>query len=336
MQKTTRRRFLAAATVLPLFSILPSRASAAEFRLKFATGQDPSHPVNKRAQEAIDRIKAATDGRVEISLFPANQLGSDTDLIGQLRFGAVDFLNIAGVVLATFVPRAGIVATGFAFPSYDVVWKAMDGAFGAYVKDEIEAAGVVLACKAWNNGFRQLTSTAREIRTPDDLRGFKMRVPAAPILTSLFQALGAGPTPINFNELYSALQTRIVEGQENPLPIVASAKLYEVQKYCSLTGHVWDPYLILANRRSFARLPPDVQEIVTRELDKAADDERADTMALSESLRADLTAKGMQFVEVDKPAFRAALAKSTFYNHWREKFGDKAWGLLEAVVGPLA
>ena len=212
----------------------------------------------------------------------------------------------------------------------------MDGAFGAYVKGEIEAAGVVLACKAWNNGFRQLTSTAREIRTPDDLRGFKMRVPAAPILTSLFQALGAGPTPINFNELYSALQTKIVEGQENPLPIVASAKLYEVQKYCSLTGHVWDPYLILANRRSFARLPPDIQEVVTRELDRAADDERADTMALSESLRADLTAKGMQFVEVDKSEFRGALAKSTFYNHWREKFGDKAWGQLEAAVGQLA
>ena len=214
IQKITRRRFLAAAPAVPLFNILPSPASAAEFRLKFATGQDPSHPVNKRAQGAIDQIKVATGGRVEINLFPANQLGSDTDLIGQLRFGAVDFLNIAGVVLATFVPRAGIVATGFAFPSYDVVWKAMDGAFGAYVKSEIEAAGVVLACKAWNNGFRQLTSTAREIRTPDDLRGFKMRVPAAPILTSLFQALGAGPTPINFNELYSALQTRIVEGQE--------------------------------------------------------------------------------------------------------------------------
>ena len=275
MQKITRRRFLAAAPAVPLFNVLPSPASAAEFRLKFATGQDPSHPVNKRAQEAIDRIKVATGGRVEINLFPANQLGSDTDLIGQLRFGAVDFLNIAGVVLATFVPRAGIVATGFAFPSYDVVWKAMDGAFGAYVKSEIEAAGVVLACKAWNNGFRQLTSTAREIRTPDDLRGLKMRVPAAPILTSLFQALGAGPTPINFNELYSALQTRIVEGQENPLPIIASAKLYEVQKYCSLTSHVWDPYFILANRRSFARLPADIQGVVTRELDKAADDERA-------------------------------------------------------------
>jgi len=250
MRKVTRRRFLVAASSLPLFGIQSWPAGAAEFKLKFATGQDPSHPVNKRAQEAIDRIKAASGGRVEINLFPANQLGSDTDLIGQLRFGAVDYLNIAGVVLATFVPRAGIVNTGFAFPSYDVVWKAMDGEFGAYVKSEIEAAGVLLACKAWNNGFRQLTSAAREIRTPDDLRGFKMRVPAAPILTSLFQALGAGPTPINFNELYSALQTKIVEGQENPLPIIASAKLYEVQKYCSLTSHVWDPYFILANRRS--------------------------------------------------------------------------------------
>jgi TRAP-type C4-dicarboxylate transport system substrate-binding protein len=140
MRKVTRRRILAAASALPLFGIQSWPAGAAEFKLKFATGQDPSHPVNKRAQEAIDRIKEATGGRVEINLFPANQLGSDTDLIGQLRFGAVDILNIAGVVLATFVPRAGIVATGFAFPSYDVVWKAMDGAFGAYVKGEIEVA----------------------------------------------------------------------------------------------------------------------------------------------------------------------------------------------------
>ena len=133
----------------------------------------------------------------------------------------------------------------------------MDGEFGAYVKSEIEAAGVLLACKAWNNGFRQLTSTARQIHTPDDFNGLNMRIPAAPILTSLFQALGAGPTPINFDELYSALQTKIVEGKEKPLPIIASAKLYEAQKYCSLTSHVWDPYLILANRRSFARLPAD-------------------------------------------------------------------------------
>ena len=331
----SRRAVLAAAASVPLVSILSRRASAAEFTLKFATGQDPSHPVNNRAGEAIGRIKEATGGRVEINLFPANQLGSDTDLLGQIRNGAVDYLNIASSVLATLVPSAGIVNTGFAFASYDEVWKAMDGDLGKFVKGEIENVGVLQVGKSWDNGFRQLTSSTREIKTPDDLKGFKMRVPAAPILTSLFQALGAGPTPINFNEVYSALQTKVVEGQENPLAIIATAKLYEVQKYCSLTSHVWDAYIILGNRRSFQRLPADVQEILTRELNTAADAERADIAALSKSLRDDLSAKGLQFVEVDKPAFRSTLGKTTFYKDWREKFGDKGWTLLEQTVGKL-
>src|ERR1700676_4962662 len=162
-------------------------AGAADFTLKFATGQHPSHPVNKRAREAIERIKDATGGRVEINLFPANQLGSDTDLLGQIRNGAVDYLNIASSVLATLVPSARIVNTGFAFASYDEVWKAMDGDLGKFVKGEIENVGGLQGGKSGDKVFRQLTSSTREIKTPDDLRGFKMRVPAAPILTSLFQ-----------------------------------------------------------------------------------------------------------------------------------------------------
>ena len=331
----SRRVVLAAGASIPLVSILSRRGDAAEFTLKFATGQDPSHPVNKRAREAIDRIKEATSGRVEINLFPANQLGSDTDLLGQIRNGAVDYLNIGSSVLATLVPTVGIVNTGFAFTSYDEVWKAMDGDLGRFVKSEIENVGVLQVGKSWDNGFRQLTSSTREIKTPDDLKGFKMRVPAAPILTGLFQALGAGPTPINFNEVYSALQTKVVEGQENPLAIIATAKLYEVQKYCSLTSHVWDAYIILGNRRSFQRLPADAQEIVTRELNKAADAERADIAVLSKSLRDELSGKGLQFVEVDKAAFRTALGKTSFYKDWRTKFGDKGWTLLEQAVGKL-
>jgi tripartite ATP-independent transporter DctP family solute receptor len=332
----SRRVVLAAGASIPLVSILTRRGDAAEFALKFATGQDPSHPVNKRAREAIDRIKEATSGRVEINLFPANQLGSDTDLLGQIRNGAVDYLNIGSSVLATLVPTVGIVNTGFAFTSYDEVRKAMDGDLGKFVKSEIENVGVLQIGKSWDNGFRQLTSSTREIKTPDDLKGFKMRVPAAPILTGLFQALGAGPTPINFNEVYSALQTKVVEGQENPLAIIATAKLYEVQKYCSLTSHVWDAYIILGNRRSFQRLPADAQEIVTRELNKAADAERADIAVLSKSLRDELSGKGLQFVEVDNAAFRTALGKTSFYKDWRAKFGDKGWTLLEQAVGQLA
>ncbi len=331
----TRRQCLTGAAALPLFTILPQRAQAAEFTYKLATGQDPSHPVNKRAQEAIDRIKAATGGRLEIRLFPANQLGSDTDLLSQVRNGGVEFFNQASSVLSTLVPAAGIVNTGFAFNDYDQVWKAMDGALGKYVRAQIEKAGLVTVSRPWDNGFRQVTTSSMPVKTPDDLRGLKLRVPAAPMLSTLFAALGASPTPINFNEVYSALQTRLVEGQENPLAIISTARLYEVQKYCSLTNHVWDAYWILGNRKAMERLPKDIQEIVTREFEKSAVDERADIAALSLSLRADLQAKGLQFVEVDKKVFKTALAKTSFYKDWRGKFGEEAWKLLEDSAGAL-
>src|SRR5574338_1013016 len=268
-----RRSFLkagvAAASALPLFSI--SRwANAAEFNYKLATGQDPTHPVNVRAQEALNRIREATNGRVDIKLFPANQLGSDTDLLSQVRSGGVEFFNQSSAVLATLTAAPGIVNTGFAFPDYDTVWKAMDGELGSFVRTKIGETGLVSVCKVWDNGFRHVTSSGREIRKPEDLKGFKIRVPQAPMLTSPFTALGAGPAPINFNELYSALQTKVVEGQENPLPIIATAKLYEVQKSISLTGHTWDGYWILANRRSWEKLPEDLKAVVVREVDKSA------------------------------------------------------------------
>jgi tripartite ATP-independent transporter DctP family solute receptor len=332
----TRRRLLAAGAGLAAgAALLPRRASAAEFSYKFATGQDPTHPVNVRAKEACDRILQATKGRVEINLFPANQLGSDTDLLSQVRSGGVEFFNLATSVLATLVPVVGIVNTGFAFPDYDTVWKAMDGDLGTYIREQIAKSGIVTVSRCWDNGFRQVTASSKPIKGPEDLKGFKIRVPPAPMLTSLFKALDASPTPINFNELYTALQTKIVEGQENPLAIIATARLYEVQKFCSLTGHVWDGYLILGNRRAWEKLPEDLRTIVSRELDKSALDERADIAKLSVSLRADLTAKGVTVNDVDRKAFRTALSKTTFYKDWKTKYGDDAWGRLESAAGKL-
>jgi tripartite ATP-independent transporter DctP family solute receptor len=331
----TRRSLIASGAAMPLFGIFTRPASAAEFNYKLATGQDPTHPVNVRAQEAIDRIREATGGRLEIKLFPANQLGSDTDLLTQVRNGSVEFFNQSSSILANFVPVSGIVNTGFAFTSYDTVWQAMDGELGSYIRAQIAKTPILAISKVWDNGFRQVTSSTREIKTPDDLKGFKIRVPPAPILTSLFRALDAGPAPINFNELYSALQTKVVDGQENPLPIIATTRLYEVQKTCSLTGHVWDGYWILGNKRTFERLPQDVRDIVTREFDRSAAEERADIAKLSESLRQELTAKGLQFIEVNRAPFRDALGKTSFYKEWKSKFGDEAWTYLEKVSGKL-
>ena len=333
--KISRRKLLGAASALPLFSIASRPAFAAEFNYKFATGQDPSHPVNKRAQEAIDRIRNATNGRLDIKLFPANQLGSDTDLLSQVRSGGVEFFNQASVVLSTLVPAAGIVNTGFAFHDYNEVWKAMDGPLGTYVRAQIEKVGLLTMSKPWDNGFRNVTTSTKPVKTPDDLKGLKLRVPAAPMLSTLFTSLGASPSPINFNELYSALQTKLVEGQENPLAIISTARLYEVQKYCSLTNHVWDAYWILGNRKAMERLPKDIQEIVYRELDKSATDERADIAGLNTSLRADLASKGLQMIDPDKKAFKDLLAKNGFYKDLRAKFGEEAWKLLSDSVGGL-
>ena len=331
----TRRNVLAAGASIPLVAIISRRGDAAEFSYKYATGQDPTHPVNKRAQEAIDRIREATGGRVDFKLFPANQLGSDTDLLAQVRNGGVEIFNLSTSILSTLTPVAGIVNTGFAFPDYDTVWKAMDGKLGNHIREQIAKSGLVAPAKIWDNGFRQITSSTKPIKTPEDLKGFKIRVPPAPMLTSLFQQLGAGATPINFNELYSALQTKVVEGQENPLAIIASTRLYEVQKYCSMTGHVWDGYVILANRRAWGNLPEDLRAIVTRELDRSGADQRADIARLSQSLRADIAAKNVEFLDVDRSAFRAAIAKTSYYADWRAKYGDEAWKLLEEACGKL-
>jgi tripartite ATP-independent transporter DctP family solute receptor len=300
-----------------------------------ATGQDPTHPVNVRAQEACNRIREATAGRLDIQLFPANQLGSDTDLMSQLRVGGVEFFNQSTSILATLVPVSGIVNTGFAFADYKAVWSAMDGGLGSHIRAQIAKVGILAEFRFWDNGFRQVTTSTRAVQTPEDLKGLKIRVPPAPMLTSVFQALGAAPTPINFNELYSSLQTKIVEGQENALPIIATTKLYEVQKYCSMTGHVWDGYIMLSNRRAWAALPDDVKAIVVREMNASSEDQRADIAKLSTSLRNELSAKGLQFNDVDRGMFQAALRKTSFYQDWKAKYGDEAWAELEAVSGKL-
>ncbi len=330
------RRTLIAGAALPLFAIRTRPAHAAEFSLKLANNAPITHPQTVRAMEAAERIKAATSGRLELQVFPNNQLGSDTDMLSQLRSGAIDFFTLSGLILATLVPVASINGIGFAFKDYDTVWKAMDGKLGALVRAEIEKRGLIAMDKMWDNGFRQITSSTHPIKTPDDLKGFKIRVPVSPLWTSMFQALGASPISINFSEVYSALQTKIAEGQENPLTLIQIAKLYEVQKYVSLTSHMWDGFWMLTNKKSFTALPEDLQQVLARELNKSALDERADIAKLNGSVAEDLKSKGLVFEDVNKPAFRDALKTAGFYAEWKKKYGDEAWAVLEGEVGSLA
>jgi tripartite ATP-independent transporter DctP family solute receptor len=311
-------------------------AQKAEFTFKYANNLPVTHPMNVRAKEMADAIRAETRGRVEIQIFPSNQLGSDTDTLGQLRSGGVDFFTLSGLILGTLVPAAQISGIGFAFPDYGTVWKAMDGELGAWIRAQIAKKDLVVMDKIWDNGFRQTTTSTKPVVTPADFKGMKLRVPPSPLWTSMFKAFDASPASINFAEVYSSLQTKVVEGQENPLAIIATAKLYEVQKYCSLTNHMWDGFWFLANKKSWDKLPPDLQAIVAKNINAAGVKERADVAELNASLQKDLAAKGMVFNATNAAPFRDQLRKANFYSDWKAKFGDEGWGVLERSVGKLS
>jgi tripartite ATP-independent transporter DctP family solute receptor len=338
MSKVSRRAVLRALASAPAVSVLgaPMIARAAEIELRYGNNLPSSHPLNIRSQEAADRVKEKTGGRVEIKIFPNNQLGGDTDMLSQVRSGGITFFTPSALVIATLVPVAAINAVGFAFADYGQVWKAMDGALGAHVRAAIEKVNLHAFEKIWDNGFRQMTSSAKPIETAKDMAGLKIRVPVSPLSLSMFKALDSSPTSLQFSEVYTSLQTKIVDAQENPLPIIQVAKLYEVQKFCALSNHIWDGFWFIANGRAWRGLPDDIKGIITEAINDAGMKQREDVKALNDSVQADLQAKGLAFNKANPDSFRAKLRESGFYKEWKEKFGAGAWGLLEKEVGALA
>ncbi|WLA87139.1 MULTISPECIES: TRAP transporter substrate-binding protein [Bradyrhizobium] len=335
--RMTRRRVLgtgSAAVAATMFG--KPVLAAAEFDLKLGVNTPETHPLTMRLTEAAKAVGAQSSGRVNITVFANSQLGGDPEMLSQVRAGGIELLAAPSMTLSTLVPLSGLPSIGFAFQSYDQVWAAMDGGVGDLVGEAITKTGVVPLKKVWDNGFRQITSSSsRQLNSVDDLKGFKIRVPVTALLTSLFSGLGALPSSISYSELYSALQTHIVEGQENPLAQVSTGKLYEVQKFCALSNHCWSGYWILGNRRAMAGLPPDLLELINAAFDAAAVKERADLVEMDRSLQAELTEKGMTFNKPDPVQFRAALVKAGFYTQWQKTYGADAWAALEKYTGKL-
>jgi tripartite ATP-independent transporter DctP family solute receptor len=313
------------------------RANAAEFSYKVGTNLPANHPLNVRIQEAADAIKKETDGRVDLRVFPNNQLGGDPDMFSQLRAGALEFYTVSGAnTLSTLVPKASISGVGFAYKDYDQVFAAFDGDLGAHIRGLIGKANLVVQDKIWNNGFRQITTSTKPIKTPADLQGMKIRVPGGRLWISLFKSLSAAPASISFNEVYSSLQTKVVDGQENALAVVDAAKLYEVQKYCSMTNHMWDGYWLLGNKPAWEKMPPTVRDIVSKHLNAGALKQRQDVIQLNASLQKTLAGRGLAFNTADANAFRQTLKSANFYTEQKQFFGDEEWSLMEKYTGKLA
>ena len=333
----TRRHLIASAGAIALPALTLGQAqAAAEFSFKYGNNLPVAHPMNARAAEMAAAINAESKGRIDFQVFPNNQLGNDTDMLSQVRSGALDFFTLSPLILGTLVPAAQVSGVGFAFKDYGQVWPAMDGDLGAHVRKQIAASSSLFAFdKIWDNGYRQITTGTKPITTPDDLKGLKIRIPPSPFWVSMFKAFESSPQTINFAEVYSALQTKVADAQENPLAIIATAKLNEVQKFCSVTNHMWDGFWFLGNKKSFDRLPQDLKDIVTRNVNAAGLKQRDDVKKLNDSLQADLKAKGMVFNNTEAELFRNKLRAAGFYTEWHKKFGEEAWSLLEKYTGKL-
>ena len=330
------RASLAAAGAITAPLVLRWPANAAEFAYKYGTALPDGHPMAIRSREAIAKIKEESNGKLDITFYPSSVLGQDTAMMSQATAGALEIYGMSLDILAQKNPPAAIFGVGFAFPDYETAWKAMDGELGNYCRGLSEKAGLYCMDKAFDHGFREITSKAKPIKAPDDLKGMKIRLPVAPLFISLFQHLGASPTPINFGEVYSALQTGLVDGQENPLILIDTAKLYEVQKYCSMTNHIWVGLHISFNPAAWKRLPNDLQELAHKHFSEAALSERADWQVMDKTEIEKMSKAGLVFSTPDTQPFREALRKSGFYADVKKQMGDEAWGLLEKYVGPLA
>jgi len=337
MTGKTRGTFIASsAAAFASIAIVRSPAAAADFVGKAGTNQPVDHPLSVAMKDLWDAVRKDTNGRLDVTVFPNNQLGGDTAMLQQLRSGALEVMTLDGGILEGVVPVAAIQSVGFAFTDSSHAFRAFDGKLGAYVRGEIATKGLHAFDKIWENGMRQITTSTKPVRNAGDIAGMKIRTPNSKMALDVFKSLGAAPTPLNFSELYTALQTKVVDGQENPLANIEFARFFEVQKNLSLSSHMWGGYWLLAESSWFNKLPPDVQAIVTKNASRFTDRQRSDVMKLNDTLIGKLQSQGMAvntLTAADRATMKAKLPD--YYKRWKAEFGPTAWDLLESYTGKL-
>jgi TRAP-type transport system periplasmic protein len=317
--RTTRRAvLLGAAGLLATPAVLRAQG---QVRLTLGHGAAPGNPRSLAAERLATLLKERSQGRIEMRVAGSAQLGDDAAMLTALRTGTLDMsVNSQGAASAV-VPEVAALGLPFLFNGAPAAYKVVDGPAGEDLAKRFEAVGLTVL-GWWDNGIRHTTNSKRPITRPEDLRGLKIRTPPDPMTIDIFQALGAATQQINFNELYVALQQGVVDGQENPLANIASSKLYEVNRFISLTGHKWECNPFLASRIAWGRLRPDDRKLIQEVAKEAEAYQRNVSQEIDTKLLAEFRANQQVAVnEVDQAPFRAATA--SVYDKWEARpFGD--------------
>jgi tripartite ATP-independent transporter DctP family solute receptor len=317
-------------------TIIVKSAPAADYKFSQYHNQAAGGTLHRNLTAMWEAVRSETNGRVETSVHAENNKipGGDPDALKMLIGGEIQFFTLMGGIIGTVVPVAEAQQVPFAFKSAPEAHKAIDGPFGRYIGEEMAAKGMYLFPVAgFDNGMRQVATMTRAITKPEDFAGMKIRVPPGQMIFDTFKAFGAEPVTTPANAIYPSLQSGRVEAQENPLAIVEGFKLYELVKYVSLTNHMWSGFNLMAHLPTWQKLPDDIKAVIERNATKYVRQQREDQGSLNASLRQGFTDRGLRFNEVDQGAFRARLPN--VYASWKEKLGNKCWGLLEAEVGKL-
>ena len=288
-------------------------AQAQATKLTLGHGAAPGNPRHEAAVLFAERVKARTNGRIEIQVAHSAQLGDDAAMITALRSGTLDISANSQGAIANVVPEYAAIGLPFLFSDVQKAWQLLDGPVGEELTKRTAAKGMVVL-GYWDNGIRHVTNSKRPIKAPADLKGLKIRTPPDGMTVDIMQTLGADTQQIKFAELYVALQQGVVDGQENPLANIASAKLYEVQKYLTLSGHKYETNPFVMSKRSWDKLAPADQKVFTEAATEATQAQRKLSKEADEKLVADLKAKGVQIETVDRKAF--VDATKPVYTKW--------------------
>jgi tripartite ATP-independent transporter DctP family solute receptor len=305
-----------------------AHAATAQMEIKFGHVGEPGSLFAKSAEEFASQANKKLGNKAKVVVFGSSQLGGDKELLQKLRLGTVD-LALPSTVMSSESDLFGIFEMPYLVKDRKHMSAIEKEVFWPRLAPETEKKGLkVLA--VWENGYRHITNSKRPIKAPGDLQGIKLRVPEGKWRVKMFQTYGANPSPMKFSEVFTALQTGVMDGQENPFSQIYSAKFHEVQKFLSLTGHVYTPAYVTAGSKKWASLPADVRKV----LEDTAKELQPFVYATAEKDENDLLAKmragGTQVNDADKAAFVAA-SKAVY-----EEFGKEVKGSKELIDKALA
>ncbi|MFC0387522.1 TRAP transporter substrate-binding protein [Muricoccus vinaceus] len=317
--ETTRRTaLLGAAGILAAPATLRAQG---QVRLTLGHGAAPGNPRSLAAERMALRLRERSNGRIEMRVAGSAQLGDDAAMLTALRTGTLDLsVNSQGASSAV-LPELAALGLPFLFADPSAAYRVVDGSVGEELAKRFEGVGLV-SLGFWDNGIRHTSNSKRPITRPEDLRGLKVRTPPDPMTIDIFQSLGAATQQINFNELYVALQQGVVDGQENPLANIQSSKLYEVNRFISLTGHKWECNPVLVSRIAWGRLRADDRSLLQDAAKEAAVEQRRLSQEIDAKLLAEFRANPVIAVNaVEQAPFRTAT--SAVAERWEARpFGD--------------